>query len=92
MSTILKLGAGQEDSKTAEEGKRPDGSLRSVAEERPNDPTTQYMNKLPRNMALSDYHDTLYITLMLILKSRHILTYLQIGMKKGNADLLKQLV
>ena len=69
-----------------------DADVGETVEDEHIDPSAEYMNQLPRNLPLSEYHDTLYITLMLILKSRHIITYLQIGLRKSNAELLKQLI
>ena len=49
-----------------------------------------YMSKLYKNPHLAEYHDTLFITLMLLLKSREICSYFQRNLgQKSNSELFK---
>ena len=51
-----------------------DGAIGGISK---NDPEAVWMSKLGKNVPLAEYHDTLYVTLMLLLKSEHIKTYFQ---------------
>ena len=40
-------------------------------------PEALWMSRLFKNVPLAEYHDTLYVTLMLLLRSKHIHSYFQ---------------
>ena len=69
------------------------GSLEEIVEDvEADDHNAKFMENINRSVPLVNYHNTLSVTFILIMKSKHLRTSLQIETDKSNAKMMNELI